>query len=89
MDQSKILDIAKALQAASEVRTTMSTPGWKIMRTILEDGIRALSTIDGITTLKELQSRQLSAKTLGIFLAELDGILDAQELHLKTNKVHE
>lgn len=77
------MDEAQALADANRIAETMQSGGWPLVREILEDQIKRLSSIDGITSLKELQAKQFAKKALTNFLADLDTIRSAKDNYIR------
>lgn len=69
-------EFEKAIDDARKVRETMKTEGWKIVHKIIVESIRALDTVKDVTTVKELQARQLAIRTLTRFVNSLTDIVD-------------
>jgi hypothetical protein len=68
------------LLLASQIAETTRTDGWKTIRTILEENIVSLDTLEGVTNMKEVEARRLSSRALKKFLSDIDAIVTAAHL---------
>lgn len=81
------MDQDKAYAEAAKIASTMGSDGWKLIRQIVEEHLVEMEKIKGISSLKELQTKQLCSKLLRSWLADLDTIASAKEAYEKQEQV--
>lgn len=77
-DRNEILsDLNKRIEAGKDVQSTISSPGWKIFRDLIEEEVLKLKTLDVYPDrLKDVQVRYTSALTLKKVLDQYEGVIE-------------